>query len=397
MKDTCTNATIGTFTVASGGNGQDGADGCTPTVETSDKDANGCYTITTTPYSLVSGVCTAGTAVSKQVCTCSVTAETADTTVDGKPAVRTTMKDTCTDTTIGTFTVASGADGQNGVGVCDGVTDAATALKNISSVYTAGTSTTIGYMTNTSKTCNGTTTTTIEEDTCVQVVDSRTSNACSGAYLICKNQSTGATYNVCKAITGTNISSITSVLSTATAAAASAQSAADNAQSTANTALSTANANKDKIDNATTGLAAAHNAAANALSAAQGAQSTADTAAQNASDALDAAQRAQTTASGHTSQINTLNTTVGIGTAGANSVLGRLGSVETAVNGTCGGGASDSGGCTQGLQAQITSLQSDYSALQRSYNTLSQNYTALQTRVAAMETCSTCAAPKADN
>ena len=246
--------------------------------------------------------------------------------------------------------------------------------------------------------CDETTVTTDKvEDSCVQVKDARTSGACNGAYLVCKNQTTDATYNVCLAITGQNVSSLTSAISAAQSAAENASTAAGAAQQTAASALSTANENKDKINNNSTGLAAAHNAAANALSVAQRAQSTADTAAQNASDALDAAQRAQTTASGHTSQINTLNTTVGIGTAGANSVLGRLGSVETTVNGTCGGGASDSGGCTQGLQAQITSLQSNYSALQRSYNTLSQNYTALQTRVAAMEACSTCAAPKADN
>ena len=291
-------------------------------------------------------------------------------------------------------------DGQEGVGVCDGVTSANLnkTVKNTTSVYTAGTATKVGYLTNTRTMCDETTVTTDKvEDSCVQVKDARTSGACNGAYLVCKNQTTDATYNVCLAITGQNVSSLTSAISAAQSAAENASTAAGAAQQTAASALSTANENKDKINNNSTGLAAAHNAAANALSVAQRAQSTADTAAQNASDALDAAQRAQTTASGHTSQINTLNTTVGIGTAGANSVLGRLGSVETTVNGTCGGGASDSGGCTQGLQAQITSLQSNYSALQRSYNTLSQNYTALQTRVAAMEACSTCAAPKADN
>lgn len=126
-------------------------------------------------------------------------------------------------------------------------------------------------------------------------------------------------------------------------------------------------------------------------------ETTANNAANDASSALSAAQSAQTTASGHTSQINTLNTTVGIGTAGANSVLGRLGTVETTVNGTCSGtSVSDGGNCTQGLQAQLTDLRNSYTTLQNNYSTLSANYTALQSRVTAMEACSSCSAPKAD-
>ncbi len=126
-------------------------------------------------------------------------------------------------------------------------------------------------------------------------------------------------------------------------------------------------------------------------------ETTANNAANNASSALSTAQSAQTTASGHTSQINTLNTTVGIGTAGANSVLGRLGTVETTVNGTCSGtSVSDGGNCTQGLQAQLTDLRNSYTTLQNNYSTLSANYTALQSRVTAMEACSSCSAPKAD-
>lgn len=119
-------------------------------------------------------------------------------------------------------------------------------------------------------------------------------------------------------------------------------------------------------------------------------ETTANNAANDASSALSAAQSAQTTASGHTSQINTLNTTVGIGTAGANSVLGRLGTVETTVNGTCSGTSiSDGGNCTQGLQAQLTDLRNSYTTLQNNYSTLSANYTALQNRVAAVEQCAT--------
>ena len=92
-----------------------------------------------------------------------------------------------------------------------------------------------------------------------------------------------------------------------------------------------------------------------------------------------------------------MNTTVGIGTAGANSVLGRLGTVETTVNGTCSGtSVSDGGNCTQGLQAQLTDLRNSYTTLQNNYSTLSANYTALQSRVTAMEACSSCSAPKAD-
>ena len=46
---------------ATGAAGQDGAPGCADKVDISDKNAQGCYTITKTPYSLVNGTCTAGT------------------------------------------------------------------------------------------------------------------------------------------------------------------------------------------------------------------------------------------------------------------------------------------------------------------------------------------------
>lgn len=67
----CNNTTVWTETVQDGTDGaagQDGAPGCADKLDVSAKNAQGCYTITKTPYSLVNGTCTAGTPDSKQVC-----------------------------------------------------------------------------------------------------------------------------------------------------------------------------------------------------------------------------------------------------------------------------------------------------------------------------------------
>ena len=131
---------------------------------------------------------------------------------------------------------ANGTNGNDGVGVCDGITSANLnkTVKNTTSVYTAATSSAAGYLTNTRTMCDTTTVTTdTVQDTCTQIVDTRTSGACDGAYMMCTNQTTNATYYVCKAVTGTNVSSISSAIS-------SAQTAADNAQSTANNKVDTA-------------------------------------------------------------------------------------------------------------------------------------------------------------
>ncbi len=128
--------------------------------------------------------------------------------VTSKKSVTVTATD-CNSNTLWTETVEDGVDGSNGaagVGVCDNVADTATANKNTVSIYTAGTATTIGYMTHTYTKCNGNTETSIVEDSCAQVFDKRTSGACSGAYMVCKNQQAGTEYNVCKPISGQDIS-----------------------------------------------------------------------------------------------------------------------------------------------------------------------------------------------
>ena len=137
----------------------------------------------------------------------------------------------------------NGTNGTNGVGVCDNVADPATANKNTVSIYTAGNATTIGYTTNSVTKCNGNTSSSVIEDACTQIVDERTSGKCTGAYLLCTNAQTQATYNVCKAITGTNVTSIASAIGAAQSAA---ETYTDNAvankvtSSDVNSAISTA-------------------------------------------------------------------------------------------------------------------------------------------------------------
>lgn len=138
--------------------------------------------------------------------------------VTSKKSVTVTATD-CYSNTLWTETVEDGTDGTNGsngaagVGVCDNVADTATANKNTVSIYTAGTATTIGYMTHTYTKCNGNTETVVVEDSCTQVFDKRTSGACSGAYMVCKNQQAGTEYNVCKTISGQDISPFSSAIS----------------------------------------------------------------------------------------------------------------------------------------------------------------------------------------
>ena len=131
--------------------------------------------------------------------------------VTNKKSVTITATD-CYSNPLWTETVEDGTDGTpgasgaTGVGVCDNVADTATANKNTVSIYTAGTATTIGYMTHTYTKCNGNIETSVVEDSCTQVVDKRTSDVCSGAYMVCKNQQAGTEYNVCKPISGQNVS-----------------------------------------------------------------------------------------------------------------------------------------------------------------------------------------------
>lgn len=156
------------------------------------------------------------------------------------------------------------ADGNDGAGICDGVANAATAVKTYTKTYTAHTTTAAGYVTLAQTMCDNSTNNTIYEDTCVPIVPTRTAqNICSnGTYMECTPQNGGNTYNICKTVTSENAQSIG-------AAIGAAQSTADNAQTTATT---TAN----KVDNNTTGLAATYSLASQANTAAANAQSTAD-------------------------------------------------------------------------------------------------------------------------
>lgn len=190
---------------------------------------------------------------------CSITAETAETTVEGRAAVTTTLKNTCTNQVIDTFTVSAGADAcvpnfttshsdethkttaqytcgstnqtfeiPDGLGVCDGVANPATAVKTYTKTYTAPTATAAGYVTLHQTMCNNSNNSTDYPDTCIPVV-SANKDICSGnggQQMECTRSDTGAMYNICRAITTENASTIT-------AAIAVAQSAADTAQQTA--------------------------------------------------------------------------------------------------------------------------------------------------------------------
>lgn len=229
-------------TCPEGGVDYQGPAGCTPTIESSSKNAEGCYTITTTPYTLQNGTCTAGTSVERQVCD----GETGATGPQGP----------------------QGIQGPQGPDMCEGAVSPSTTLKSEVKTYTAHTSYVPGYMTLTSTMCNDSTVTQTQQDTCSAVDESNMPTAqriCpQGAYqyMECINQQNSQTYNICWLLSTQNAQTLSAAINTA-------QSTADNAQSTATT---TAN----KVDNPTTGLVAAHTAAAAAQSAANAAQTTAD-------------------------------------------------------------------------------------------------------------------------
>jgi hypothetical protein len=149
------------------------------------------------------------------------------------------------------------ADGNDGAGICDGVANAATAVKTYTKTYTAHTTTAAGYVTLAQTMCDNSTNNTIYEDTCVPIVPTRTAqNICNnGTYMECKPQNGSTTYNICKAIATQDAAPI---WQTASAAAAAAENVAN------------------KVDNATTGLAATYSLASQANTAAENAQSTAD-------------------------------------------------------------------------------------------------------------------------
>ena len=314
---------------------------------------------------------------------------------------------------------ANGTNGNDGVGVCDGITSANLnkTVKNTTSVYTAATSSAAGYLTNTRTMCDETTVATdTVQDTCMQIVDTRTSGACDGAYLMCTNQTTNATYYVCKAISGTNVSSISSAINTAQSTADNATSAAQTAQQTANgkvdtttfttyqssvtTALSgkadssdltTANgkitALETTVGDATSGLvkqvAANTNDLSNKLDSSAAAstyltqtnasntyatktalgtvESTANTAASNASSALSTANTASSNASTALTNTQTLNTTVYGAADGSETASGLTTIVgKTASSGLRGTVATNT--------SNITSLQTRASNLETTVN-----------------------------
>ena len=210
------------------------------------------------------------------------------------------MKNSCTNETIGSFTVANGADAEDpcvptfttahnaathkttaqytcgstsqsfeipdGVGVCDDVANAATAVKTYTKTYTAPTATAAGYVALQQTMCDGGTNTTNYQDTCTPIISSN-KDICSGnggTYMECTRQDTGAAYNICKAITTENASAISTAISTAQTAAENAATAASAAQSTADNAQSTANTTANKVDNENTGLVATYSLASQA-------------------------------------------------------------------------------------------------------------------------------------
>ena len=68
----------------------------------------------------------------------------------------------------------------------------------------------------------------------------RTSGACEGAYLSCTNQQSLASYNVCRPVSGDNVSSLSAAIKAAASAAAGADAKAANALSAASAAQNAA-------------------------------------------------------------------------------------------------------------------------------------------------------------
>jgi hypothetical protein len=245
---------------ATGAAGQDGAPGCADKVDISDKNAQSCYTITKTPYSLVSGTCTAGTPVNKLVCdgapgtngtNCEPTFSSAHDVTNKKTVV--TISGCGSTSTVDIPDGQDGNDGApgtNGVGICDNVANPATAVKTYTKTYTAPTATKAGYVRLAQTMCNNTTNNTDYEDTCVPVVSSN-KDICSGnsgMYMECVRQDTSAVYNICRPITTQNASAISTAIDAAQTAADNAGTAAASAGSKADSALLAAQTAQNTAD-----------------------------------------------------------------------------------------------------------------------------------------------------
>ena len=106
-----------------------------------------------------------------------------------------------------------GPQGVQGEGVCDGVADAAVAIKNTVRSYEAPTSGARGYMKLHHTKCNDSTEDDQIKDECVPIIAASSATCSSGTYLECKPQGTYAgnsnytKYNVCETTTGTTIAS----------------------------------------------------------------------------------------------------------------------------------------------------------------------------------------------
>ncbi len=143
-----------------------------------------------------------------------------------------------------------GPQGPAGTGVCDNATNSSTTVKQTTSTYERA-SGAIGVMTVVRSMCDNTSSeTTIHEDSCIQVVDTRTSNACTGIYLRCEDQrDTSTVYYVCKTVSGSNINTIGSALNTLSSTVASKVD-----QDSFNTVSSKVTALETTVGNSTSGL-----------------------------------------------------------------------------------------------------------------------------------------------
>ena len=285
----CNNTTVWTETVQDGTDGaagQDGAPGCADKVDISDKNAQGCYTITKTPYSLVNDTCTAGTPVNKLVCdgapgtngtNCEPTFSSAHDATNKKTVV--TISGCGSTSTVDIPDGQDGNDGApgtNGVGICDNVANPATAVKTYTKTYTAPTATKAGYVRLAQTMCNDITNNTDYEDTCVPVVSSN-KDICSGnsgMYMECVRQDTSAVYNICRPITTQNASAISTAIDAAQTAAENAQNTANNKVDTTTftsyqTTVASTYANKDDVYNKTQVDSAISTATANKITASE--------------------------------------------------------------------------------------------------------------------------------
>ena len=91
-------------------------------------------------------------------------------------------------------------NGDDGDGICDNVTNPATAVKTYTKTYNVHTATTPGYVALEQVMCNGSTNTTNYEDQCVPIVPRTNQNICGdGTYMECTPQNGGSIYTICKA------------------------------------------------------------------------------------------------------------------------------------------------------------------------------------------------------